>query len=85
MIHYHKSHGTDAPLASTRSSFARRATFLLLSRLGLSVAIGWCPETVIVAGWISSSDGDTIPSGVNLRFETAEGMLVQIQPSNREG
>lgn len=63
----------------------RAAFFGVLSLVVLSAGKGWCQETVIVAGQVRSSGGHTIPSGVNLRFETAQGMLVEAQPANPDG
>jgi len=40
---------------------------------------------VILAGQVRGSDGHTTPSGVNLRLETAQGVLVQTQPANPGG
>jgi tetratricopeptide (TPR) repeat protein len=74
------------PLECIRLSLAGRvAFFLAFSLAALSVEAGWSQETVIFAGQIRSSDGHTIPSGVNLRLETAQGMLVQTQPANPGG
>ncbi len=65
---------------------AGRVVFCLaLSLVAISVEAGWCQEALIFAGQVRSSDGHTIPSGVNLRLETAQGVLVQTQPANPEG
>jgi tetratricopeptide (TPR) repeat protein len=73
-------------LECIRLLLARRVVLcLVLNLIALSGEAGWCQETVILAGQIRGSDGHTIPSGVNLRLETAQGVMVQTQPANPGG
>ena len=51
----------------------------------LSVRQGWCQETVSLGGQVRNSDGQIIPSGVDLRLETPQGMLVETQPADASG
>ena len=59
--------------------------FLAFSLAVLPAQRSWCQETVSLGGQVRNSDGQIIPSGVNLRLETPQGMLVETQPANANG
>ena len=67
------------------SSWGRITLLLVLGLPALFTQLGWSQETVILAGQVRGPDGRTIPTAVNLRLETEEGMLVQTQPANPGG